>query len=103
MYLHLYPLVLQRKCRQTYKIYRNYRKRKFKRKIRNLNKESKNIDRQYIDLKESLFKVESKIERLKSNREDHINSLFEKYEITLDQAIEMKDDNLDVDKRILKI
>ena len=31
-----------------------------------------------------------------------INSLFEKYEITLDQAIEMKDDNLDVDKRYLE-
>ena len=71
-------------------------------KLEDLNKESKNIDRQYIDLKESLFKVESKIERLKSNREDHINSLFEKYEITLDQAIEMKDDNLDVDKRYLE-
>ena len=77
-------------------------KESLKEKLEDLNKESKNIDRQYIDLKESLFKVESKIERLKSNREDHINSLFEKYEITLDQAIEMKDDNLDVDKRYLE-
>ena len=77
-------------------------KESLKEKLEDLNKESKNIDRQYIDLKESLFKVESKIERLKSNREDHINSLFEKYEITLDQSIEMKDDNLDVDKRYLE-
>lgn len=77
-------------------------KESLKEKLEDLNKESKNIDRQYIDLKESLFKVESKIERLKSNREDHINSLFEKYEITLDQAIKMKDDNLDVDKRYLE-
>lgn len=77
-------------------------KESLKEKLEDLNKESKNIDRQYIDLKESLFKVESKIERLKSNKEDHINSLFEKYEITLDQAIEMKDDNLDVDKRYLE-
>ncbi|MGM9543947.1 MAG: chromosome segregation protein SMC [Romboutsia timonensis] len=77
-------------------------KESLKEKLEDLNKESKNIDRQYIDLKESLFKVESKIERLKSNREDHINSLFEKYEITLDQAIEMKDDSLDVDKRYLE-
>ena len=77
-------------------------KESLKEKLEDLNKESKNIDRQYIDLKESLFKVESKIERLKYNREDHINSLFEKYEITLDQAIEMKDDNLDVDKRYLE-
>ena len=77
-------------------------KESLKEKLEDLNKESKNIDRQYIDLKESLFKVESKIERLKSNREDHINSLFEKYVITLDQAIEMKDDNLDVDKRYLE-
>ena len=67
-----------------------------------LNKELKNIDRQYIDLKESLFKVEGKIDRLKSNKEDHINNLYEKYEITLDQAIQMKDDSLDVDKRYLE-
>ena len=77
-------------------------KESLKEKLEDLNKELKNIDRQYIDLKESLFKVESKIERLKSNKEDYINNLYEKYEITLEQAIEMKDDSLDVDKRYLE-
>ena len=77
-------------------------KESLKEKLEDLNKESKNIDRQYIDLKESLFKVERKIVRLKTYREDHRNSLFEKYEITLDQAIEMKDDNIEVDKRYLE-
>lgn len=73
-----------------------------KEKIDTLNKELKNIDRQYIDLKESLFKVDSKVDRLKSNKEDHINSLYEKYEITLEKAIEMKDDSIDVDKKYLE-
>ena len=77
-------------------------KESLKEKLESLNKELKNIDRQYIDLKESLFKVEGKIDRLKSNKEDHINNLYEKYEITLDQAIQMKDDSLDVDKRYLE-
>lgn len=77
-------------------------KESLKEKLEGLNKELKNIDRQYIDLKESLFKVEGKIDRLKSNKEDHINNLYEKYEITLDQAIQMKDDSLDVDKKYLE-
>ena len=73
-----------------------------KENLDNLNKELKNIDRQYIHLKESLFKVESKIERLKSNREDQIKSLFEKYEISLEEAINMKSDNLEIDKKYLE-
>jgi len=77
-------------------------KESLKEKLEGLNKELKNIDRQYIDLKESLFKVQSKVDRLKTNKEDHINNLYEKYEITLEQAIEMKDDNLDVDKKYIE-
>ena len=73
-----------------------------KENLDNLNKELKNIDRQYIHLKESLFKVESKIERLKSNREDQIKNLFEKYEITLEEATNMKSDNLEIDKKHLE-
>ena len=44
----------------------------------------------------------SKIDRLKSNKEDHIKNIYEKYEITLEKAIEMKDDNLEIDKRHLE-
>lgn len=73
-----------------------------KENLENINKELKNIDRQYIDLKESLFKVESKIERVKSNKEDYINALYEKYEMTLEQAIEIRDVNLDIDKKYLE-
>ncbi len=67
-----------------------------------LNKELKNIDRQYIDLKESLFKVENKLERLSSNKKDYISNLFEKYEMTLEEAIEIKDENLEVDRKHLE-
>ena len=77
-------------------------KESLKEKLEDLNKELKSIDRQYIDLKESLFKVESKMDRLKSNKEEHINNLYEKYEITLEQAIKIKDDNLELDKRYIE-
>ena len=73
-----------------------------KENLDNLNKELKSIDRQYIHLKESLFKVEGKIERLKLSKEDHINGLFEKYEMTLEDAIAIKYDEVEVDKKHLE-
>ena len=73
-----------------------------KENLDNLNKELKSIDRQYIHLKESLFKVEGKIERLKLSKEDHINGLFEKYEMTLEDAIGIKSDEVEVDKKHLE-
>ncbi|MGL5314224.1 MAG: chromosome segregation protein SMC [Peptostreptococcaceae bacterium] len=66
-----------------------------------LNKEFKNIDRQYIDLKESLFKVQGKLERVKSSQETYINKLFEKYEMTVVQAMEIKDNSVEIDKKLL--
>ena len=73
-----------------------------KENLDNLNKELKSIDRQYIHLKESLFKIEGKIERLKLSKEDHINGLFEKYEMTLEDAIAIKYDEVEVDKKHLE-
>ena len=77
-------------------------KESLKANLDELNKELKNIDRQYIDLKESLFKVENKLERLSSNKKDYISNLFEKYEMTLEEAIEIKDENLEVDRKHLE-
>lgn len=73
----------------------------FKNTLDDLNKEFKNIDRQYIDLKESLFKVQGKLERVKSSQETYINKLFEKYEMTVVQAMEIKNDSLEIDKKLL--
>ena len=73
-----------------------------KTKLEELNKEFKSIDRQYIDLKESLFKVQGKLERLKSSQEAYCNKLFEKYELTIEEAINIKDDSIQIDKKILE-
>lgn len=73
-----------------------------KQKIADLNRDLKATDRQYLDLKESLFKVQGKLERFKSTQETYTNKLLEKYEMTLVQAIEIKDDTIDIDKKLLE-
>ncbi|MGL6107437.1 chromosome segregation protein SMC [Romboutsia sp.] len=77
-------------------------KEDLKSRLENFNREFKNIDRQYMNLRESLFKVKGKLERVKSSQEAYINKLFENYEMTLVQAIEIKDDNLEIDKKLLE-
>lgn len=73
-----------------------------KNKLEELNKELKSSDRRYIELKESLFKVQGRLERLKSSQETYINKLFEKYEMTVVQAKEIKDDSIEIDKKLLE-
>lgn len=73
-----------------------------KNRLEDLNKEVKSSDRKFMELKESLFKVQSRLERLKSTHESYINKLFEKYELTLLQAMEIKDENIVIDKKLLE-
>lgn len=61
----------------------------------------KNIDKQFMELKEAIFKVESKIEKLESNKESNNFKLFEDYNITYLQAIELRDDEIEINKKIL--
>ncbi|RDY28771.1 chromosome segregation protein SMC [Romboutsia weinsteinii] len=77
-------------------------KEDLKNKLEEFNKDLKTIDRQYMDLKESLFKVESRLERVKASQEAYINKLFEKYEMTLVQAMEIKDPTVEIDKKLLE-
>lgn len=77
-------------------------KEDLKNKLEELNKDLKTIDRQYIDLKESLFKVQGKLERFKSSQETYKNRLIEEYEMTLEQAVEIKDDTIEIDKKMLE-
>lgn len=67
-----------------------------------INKELKTIDRQHIELKESLFKVGGRLERLKTSQDTYINKLFEQYDMTLVQALEIKDEDLDIDRKFLE-
>ncbi|MBC8631118.1 chromosome segregation protein SMC [[Eubacterium] tenue] len=68
----------------------------------NLSIELKNIDRQFMKVQESLFKVENKIERLKTSQENYIEKLIEEYEITLEEAIKLKDESVVIDKKELE-
>ncbi|SCH10192.1 Chromosome partition protein Smc [uncultured Clostridium sp.] len=73
-----------------------------KQKLDEFNKELKSADRKFIDLKESLFKLQGKFERLKSLKETYINKLYENYELTFVQAVEFKDENVVIDKKLLE-
>lgn len=73
-----------------------------KQNIDELNEESKLINRRYMELKESLFKVESKIERIKSTNESYTNKLYEEYEMSIEEAKSIKDDSIDIDKKELE-
>ncbi|WP_025161743.1 chromosome segregation protein SMC [Paraclostridium bifermentans] len=64
--------------------------------------ESKNIDRQYIEVKESLFKIENKIERLRLSKENYIAKLIEEYELSLEEAKSLKDESVVIDKKELE-
>ncbi|WP_373598305.1 chromosome segregation protein SMC [Paraclostridium bifermentans] len=59
----------------------------------------KNTDRKYMQLKESIFKIEGKLERIKSSQETYETRLMEEYEVSLEEAIKLKDDSIVVDKK----
>lgn len=72
-----------------------------KQKLDENNTKLKDIDRQFMELKESIFKVESKVERLESNKENNNFKLYEDYNLTYLQAIELRDDELEITKKAL--
>ena len=72
-----------------------------KQKLDDNNLKLKNIDKQFMELKESIFKIESKIEKLESNKETNNFKLYEDYNLTYLQAIELKDDEIEINKKIL--
>jgi chromosome segregation protein len=67
----------------------------------NLLSQLKNIDRQYMEFKESLFKIENKIERLKISQDNYIAKLIEEYEISLEEAVKLKDESIVIEKKEL--
>ena len=72
-----------------------------KQKLDDNNLKLKNIDKQFMDVKETIFKVESRIEKMESSKETNNLKLFEDYNLTYLQAIELKDDELEINKKIL--
>lgn len=72
-----------------------------KQRLDDNNLKLKNIDKQFMELKEAIFKVESRIEKLESNKESNTFKLFEDYNLTYLQAVELKDDEIEINKKIL--
>lgn len=72
-----------------------------KEKFEESNKNVKIIDRQYIHFKESLFKVDSKLDRVRASHESSLNKLNELYDLTFILANELKDEKLNVDKKVI--
>lgn len=77
-------------------------KESLKQKLEDTNKDVKTINRQHMDLKESLFKVQGKLDRLKATIETYTNKLFENYEMTIEEALIIKDDLIEIDKKLLE-
>ncbi|WP_270941937.1 chromosome segregation protein SMC [Romboutsia lituseburensis] len=77
-------------------------KESLKQKLEDTNKDVKTINRQHMDLKESLFKVQGKLDRLKATIDTYTNKLFENYEMTIEEALIIKDDLIDIDKKLLE-
>ena len=72
---------------------------KLKENLNSLQLELRHIDRQFIELKESIFKIQNRIERIKSNKENYYNKLWDEYEINFDEALNLKDENVIIDKK----
>lgn len=64
----------------------------------------RNKERDIMQSKEEKFKLDSKLERNKNSRDNLLSNLFDKYEMTLVQALEFRDPSVKVDhKRIEKL
>ena len=72
-----------------------------KQKLDDNNLKLKNIDKQFMELREAIFKVESRIEKLESNKESNNFKLFEDYNLTYLQAVELRDDEIEINKKTL--
>ena len=62
-------------------------------------KEIKRNEREVSEFKEELYKINSKLERFKSNRENYLNKMFEQYDMTFMQASELRNDELQISKK----
>ncbi|MBU5334990.1 chromosome segregation protein SMC [Intestinibacter bartlettii] len=77
-------------------------KNKFKENINDLNKQLKAFERQSMELRQSEFKIETKIERLSANKESYTTRLFEDYDLSYVKALEFRDDSIEINKKILE-
>ncbi|MDR0879851.1 MAG: chromosome segregation protein SMC [Clostridioides sp.] len=70
-------------------------------KLEEAETKSKVIDRAFLSLKDSLFKVESRLERIVSNQHGIVSKLQEVYEISCEEAELLRDNELEVEKKTI--
>lgn len=59
----------------------------------------KTKEENYIHLKESMYKIESKIDKLELSQDNYFNKLWEDYELTFKDATPLKNNELKIDKK----
>ena len=75
------------------------KKAEFKNSLDEKSKEIKRNEREVLEFREELYKINSKLERFKSNREGYLNKMFEQYDMTFMQASEFRNDELQISKK----
>ncbi|WP_101772752.1 chromosome segregation protein SMC [Peptostreptococcus faecalis] len=68
-----------------------------KEKLDEKGKELRLRERAYSEIKEELFKLESRLERYTSTKDNILSNLFDKYELTLVDAYEFRDETINID------
>ncbi|WFD08974.1 chromosome segregation protein SMC [Tepidibacter hydrothermalis] len=83
------------------KKYEDYKNDKLNilKKIKDKKEDFKAKEENYIQLKESAYKIESKIDKLEVSQDNYFNKLWEDYELTFKDAIHLKNDELEIDKK----
>lgn len=83
------------------KKYEDYKNDKLNilKEIKDKKEDFKTKEENYTQLKESMYKVESKIDKLELSQENYFNKLWEDYELTFKDATPLKNDEIEIDKK----
>ncbi|CAH2212954.1 chromosome segregation protein SMC [Tepidibacter aestuarii] len=83
------------------KKYEDYKNDKLNilKEIKDKKEEFKIKEENYTQLKESMYKIESKIDKLELSQENYFNKLWEDYELTFKDATPLKNDEIEIDKK----
>lgn len=76
---------------------KKFEKEDLRNRLEEKTKELRVRDRDNARIGEEIFKVDSKLNRAKYSRDNLLSNLFEKYEMTIVQAMELKDNSINID------
>ncbi len=61
--------------------------------------ELKNLEEKYLELKESIYKLDGKIDKLENTQNNYFNKLWEEYEMTYYDALKLRKEDLVIEKK----